>query len=282
MGKKIPPENNDKKSEMDMPALFLQSRQALQVTPGTMDFYRKKLGMFLKFVNPDTARRQDIDAFLIRFENAGNRHCYYRALRTFFSWREDTFGIKSPMHKMKPPKVPKVILPALSQDQVLGLIKACRRVRDKAIISLFVESGIRLNELARIIEADIDWRKRIIRVTVKGQKEGYAIFGKETEKYLKAWLAEYKPDGGIIWDLGYWGIVSMLRRLREEAGLPCNAHVYRRTFACLLRKSGLSTLTIKDLGRWESTYMVEHYTKSMGFFDSVKFYKPPLSKQDDA
>jgi len=48
----------------------------------------------------------------------------------------------------------------------------------------------------------------------------------------------------------------MLQELKDETGLPCNPHTFRRTFACLLRKSGVDTMTIKDLGRWESLEMV--------------------------
>jgi len=47
-----------------------------------------------------------------------------------------------------------------------------------------------------------------------------------------------------------------------------------RTFACLLRKAGVDTMTIKDLGRWESLGIVQRYTRSVSFDDSLKFYKP--------
>ena len=69
---------------------------------------------------------------------------------------------------------------------------------------------------------------------------------------------------------------AMLDGLRDETGLPCNPHTFRRTFACLLRKAGVDTMTIKDLGRWESLEMVQRYTRSVTFEDSLKFYKAPL------
>jgi integrase len=97
-----------------------------------------------------------------------------------------------------------------------------------------------------------------------------------SEEYLWAWLAEFRPNGDNIWGLDKWAIVSMLKHLREETGLPCNPHTFRRTFACLLRKAGVDTMTIKDLGRWESLEMVQRYTRSVSFNDSLKFYKPPL------
>jgi site-specific recombinase XerD len=110
----------------------------------------------------------------------------------------------------------------------------------------------------------------------KGRKEALAPFGELSEGYLKAWLAQYQPNGNI-WGLNKWGITSMLRRLEADSGLPCNPHTFRRTLACLLRKAGVDTMTIKNLGRWESLEMVQRYTRSISFSDSLKFYKAPLS-----
>ena len=110
-----------------------------------------------------------------------------------------------------------------------------------------------------------------------GRKKAYAPFGELSEHYLRQWLAQYQPNESNIWGMNQWGITSMLRRLREKTGLPCNPHTFRRTFACLLRKAGVDTMTIKDLGRWESLEMVQRYTRSVTFHDSLKFYKAPLS-----
>ena len=149
-------------------------------------------------------------------------------------------------------------------------------LRDKAIIALFTESDLRLTELTNIKPNDIDWQNRLMKVVGKGRKEAYAPFGELSTGYIRAWLAQYKPDGNI-WGLNQWGITSILRRLQEKTGLPCNPHTFRRTFACLLRKAGVDTMTIKDLGRWESLEMVQRYTRSVSFHDSMKFYKAPLS-----
>jgi len=256
--------------------LFLQSRQAMEVSPGTLNFYKVKLGRFLSELNADTAKRQDIEGFLLQFKNPGNRHAYYRAIKTFYNWREETFSLPSPMHHMRALKLPKLILPSRSREEVLILVDKSHCDRDKAIISLFTESGLRLSELTDIKPQDIDWENHTIKVKVKGGRECLAPFGNLTKQYLRSWLSQYQPDGNI-WGLNRWGIISMLRRLEEETGITCNPHVFRRTFACLLRRAGVDTMTIKDLGRWETVAMVEHYTRSIGFQDSLKFYKGPLS-----
>jgi len=68
----------------------------------------------------------------------------------------------------------------------------------------------------------------------------------------------------------------MLDQLGIETGIHCNPHTFRRTFACLLRKAGVDTMTIKELGRWENLEMVQRYTRSFNFQDSMRFYKSPL------
>ncbi|MGD0355201.1 MAG: tyrosine-type recombinase/integrase [Dehalococcoidia bacterium] len=134
------------------------------------------------------------------------------------------------------------------------------------------------SELLNIKLADIRWESRTIRVLGKGNKEGYAPFGLIAEQYLKFWLTEYNPQPNQhIWDIGFWGIKAMLEQLGVETDLTCNPHTFRRTFACLLRKAGIDTMTIKELGRWESLEMVQRYTRSFSFQDSMKFYKSPLS-----
>jgi integrase len=272
---------SSKKTAIDYRHLFLQSRQAMEVSPGTLSFYRAKLGRFLSELDADTVQRQDIERFLLQFKNPGNRHAYYRALKTFYNWRSEMFGLPSPMKHMRAPKLGKLILPSLTRDEVLKLLETTNCVRDKAIISLFTESGLRLSELASIKPNNIDWSNRTIQIIGKGRKEAVAPFGPLTESYLRAWLSEYKADSNI-WGLNTWGISSMLRRLRQVTGLPCNPHTFRRTFACLLRKAGVDTMTIKELGRWESLEMVQRYTRSVTFNDSLKFYKAPLEEGEKA
>ena len=266
----------------DYLALFLQSREAIGVSPKTLRFYRERLSKLIRAVDFLQATRQDIQRYLNSIPpnqyGLGTRHASYRAIKVLSRWLNSEYGIPNPMEGMPAPILGKPILPTLEKEQVLHLIEKAPAIRDKAIIALFVESGLRLSELANIKPEQINWTNRTVRVLGKGRKEAYAAFGELTEKYLKVWLSQYRPNGNV-WGLNQWGITSMLRRLEKATGLPCNPHTFRRTFACLLRKAGVDTMTIKDLGRWESLDMVQRYTRSMGFEDSLKFYKAPLSGQ---
>jgi len=182
----------------------------------------------------------------------------------------------NPILGVEAPKVQKRILPSLNSGELGYLVEQAECTRDKAIISLFADSGLRLSELAGINPHNIDWRQRLIKVRCKGNKEGLAPFGARTERLLKGWLSHYSPNG-TLWDINKGGIEAMLKRLRSKTGLPCNAHTFRRTFATLLANKGIDSLHIMRLGRWESLEMVQHYTRSISFEDSLKFYKAPLS-----
>jgi site-specific recombinase XerD len=269
----------------DYLACFLQSREAMGVSPKTLRYYRERLSKFAYVVDVLHATRQYIQQYLNTIPpnkyGLGNRHASYRAMKAFYKWLSREYRIPDPMEGIPAPILGKPIFPALIKEQVLILIEKAASVRDKAIIALFVESGLRLSEHATVREDHINWSNRTIRIIGKGRKESYAAFGDLTEKYLKAWLQEYYPDCENIWGLTEWGIASMLRRLEKATGVTCNAHTLRRTFACLLRKEGVDTMTIKDLGRWESLEMVQRYTRSVDFNDSLKFYPRSLLNEKD-
>jgi len=123
------------------------------------------------------------------------------------------------MEGMPAPILGKPILPSLEKEQVFYLIDKVSSVRDKAIIALFTESGLRLSELASIKPEHINWARQTIRVVGKGRKEAYAAFGELTGKYLTAWLEQFKPNDNI-WGMSEAGIISMLKRLEISTGIP--------------------------------------------------------------
>ncbi|HAV10159.1 MAG TPA: hypothetical protein DCX22_00860 [Dehalococcoidia bacterium] len=280
---------NDKHKELSNTeksiVLFLKSRRD-GISHGTVEFYSKYLTKALPVLGLNPTPNQ-IHAYITSLScSTGGKHAYFRAMSIFYNWLYspksgfDYSDKVNPITLVEPPKRPKLLLPTLTRQQVELLIDKAHSNRDKAIIALFTESGLRLSELMNIKPLDIRWESKIILVLGKGNKEGYAPFGTLTEKYLILWLSEYQPkQNEHIWDIGFWGIKSMLDYLGTETGLQCNPHTFRRTFASLLRKAGVDTMTIKDLGRWESLEMVQRYTRSVTFQDSLRFYKAPLSEK---
>jgi site-specific recombinase XerD len=260
---------------------FLNSRRQ-GLSSLTIEFYREylyraKVAVGLHITN------QQIKVFLKSLHcSDGGKHAYYRALKVFYNWLYSVnsgYGLRAsdnPMLGLDAPKEERKILPSLTARQVDDAIDKAGCIRDKAIVSLFADTGLRLSELTTINPANIDWEHRVIKVTCKGNKEGLALFGERTERLLKLWMLEYRANGRL-WDVGMWGIEDMLERLSNKTGIAFTAHTFRRTFASILAKRGVDSLHIMRLGRWESMAMVEHYTRSVRFEDSMKFYTAIVS-----
>ena len=255
---------------------FLKSRRQ-GLSPRTLDYYQGTLNLSHSILGGNITN-QDIAQFLEKLTcRNGGKHAYYRALRAFYNWLyspKSGYNLNpqnNPILAIEAPKVEKMILPSLTPEQLDYLMEQAETIRDKAIISLFADSGLRLSELASINPHNIDWQHRLIKVKCKGGKEGYAPFGQRTEKLLREWLSQY-PAKDRLWDLNTWGIVSMLKRLSTKTGISFSAHTLRRTFASILAKRGVDSLHIMRLGRWESIQMVERYTRSVRFEDSLKLY----------
>jgi len=180
--------------------------------------------------------------------------------------------IQNPLVKVNVPKVKKRILPSHTPEQVEYLIEQAETLRDKRIVSLFADSGMRLSELTSIKPPHIDWQNRLITVWGKGGKQRKAPFTERTARLLREYASQ-NCAGENVWRLNTWGVVSVLRRLEQKTGLPCNAHTFRRTFASNLHRAGLDVEHIMRLGGWESLDMVLRYTRSVRFEESLKLYK---------
>jgi len=268
------------RQEPDHLRLFLQSRQSMGVSPKTLLFYQDRLSKFIRNVNYLKATAAVVQRYLNTIPANANglatRHASYRTIKTFYRWLKAEYGLNNPIEGIRAPIIGKPMMPTLDENQVKQLMDSVDCIRDKAIIALFVESGLRLSELAHVKPDDINWTGRCIKVMGKGRKVAYAPFGDHSNKYITAWIKDYKPTD-TVWGVSADGIATMLKRLEAKTGITCNPHTFRRTFAVLLRKAGIDTMTIKELGRWESLEMVQRYTRSFSFQDSMKFYKSPLS-----
>jgi transcriptional regulator with XRE-family HTH domain len=134
--------------DKDYYSLFMQSREAMGVSSKTLEFYRERLLGFICQVDYLKATKKDVQQYLNSIppncNGLATRHATFRAIKTFYRWLNADYGITNPMVGLTAPILSKPILPSLEQEQVLFLIEHAHTLRDKAIIALFTESGLRL------------------------------------------------------------------------------------------------------------------------------------------
>jgi integrase len=256
-------------SQADLLTNFIQSRRQ-GVSERTLQYYRDCLRPFVRSfeITP-----QGINSFLSKLTCGNAKANYYRVIKTFCNWLFKQGYIESnPIVKVDRPKVSEKLLPAITDEQLNILLSRLESVRDRCILSLFFDSGLRVSELANIKSEDIDWDSNVVKVIVKGNREAKAAFTPKTAMLLKEYLSS-NGHNQTLFGVSISGIKTMLRRLHEATGIACNPHAFRRGFACSLHRRGLNTLDIMHLGRWRSLQMVETYTRSITFDDCLEHYK---------
>jgi len=226
--------------------------------------------------------RRDLDkynAHLSETRTPGGANNQCRALQQFFKWLTAEEEISSnPMEGMKPPIVPEKPVPVLTQDQLEAIFKTCAGKdlvsrRDKAILALLLDSGLRRAEIAGLTMHDLDMNAREVLVLGKGRRPRSVRFSPAThqdlDRYLRVraksphaavpglWLAERGPK-----PLGSSGIAQMVERRGKEAGVDVHAHQFRHTFSHRYLAGGGAEGDLMQLAGWRSRQMVSRYASS--------------------
>jgi len=130
-----------------------------------------------------------------RKASAATVHHYCSALRAFYNWAvREGFIPQSPVAKVKVAKVkPRVVQP-YSAEQIKKMLRVCDYdyqhgarflgSRNRALILMLLDSGLRLSELANIKLQNIDVENGWGKVIGKGNKERVLRIGKTAQKAL--------------------------------------------------------------------------------------------------
>ena len=194
----------------------------------TMEIYG-----FLKYTSDDrgnesAARSRKLSAIKALYKYYVNKKHEFK--------ENPTSDIESPKKKKALPKV-------MSLDESLMLLEAVKndelsatRIRDYCIITLFLNCGMRLSELAGIEIRDIDSELRSLRVTGKGRNDPISV------KTIQ-WMVKKYLDAAGLSNRGY------------------SVHKLRHTAATLMYQSGnVDVRTLKDILGHEQLNTTQIYT----------------------
>ncbi len=262
---------------------FGRALRAANRSPRTEESYVESARQFETFLQArgmptDVASitREHIETFiehLLERWKPATAHNRYRGLQAFFKWAEDEGEVThSPMAKMKPPKLDEYLPRVLTPDELTALLKTCSGSsvvdrRDAAIISLFIDTGARLSEVAGLNVGDIDLDNGTVLVHGKGGRERLLAIGKRMVRVLDRW-ERVRPDGEAYWlgkrgGMTPSGISQMIRKRAAQAGIgDVHPHVFRHTAAHSWLLSGGSETDLMALAGWRTRAMVQRYASS--------------------
>ena len=159
-------------------------------------------------------------------------------------------------------KVPKSKPKTLTKADITILIKACNNLRDKFLLSLLYETGIRIGEALSLWIEDFDISEMIIEIKDRGQLENNAEIktvssprridiSQNLVDVFMEYIAEYHTEevetnhifirisgNNKNKAMTYIDVDNLFRMLNKKAGIYVTPHMFRHSSLTVLRMAG--------------------------------------------
>ncbi|MDP4279309.1 MAG: tyrosine-type recombinase/integrase [Dehalococcoides mccartyi] len=264
----------------------------------TIDTYHRRVGGFVSFclhenlliapaINP-----QIIRAFLLSLQEKGcsnnTVNAYYRAIQTFFNWLvNEAYITSTPMKTLKPPRLEKKVIRPFTNEDIRRLLSTNAKtdflsLRNRALILLFLDTGLRLAEVSGIKISDIDFDQETICVFGKGSKERVVRVGKQTQKALLKYLLSRNDNYPGLWlteehrPLTIRGVQEAIKKLCYRANIidaKPGPHTFRHTAAINYLRNGGDEFTLQIMLGHTTLAMTRRYTSTLGTEDMLRVHR---------
>lgn len=212
-------------------------------------------------------------------------------LRAFYKYllKKDVITV-DPMLVVKGPKRKKP-LPAFVKESDMDRLldggsfdDSFSGIRDKLVMSVFYETGMRLSELISLNDSDVDLHKSVFKVTGKRNKQRYIPFGEQLKAEIETYLGVRSRDvknhceaffvrenGQMLYPMMVYRLVK--QNLSKVVTLKKRSpHVLRHSFATAMLNNEAELEAVKEILGHESITTTEIYTHTT-FEELKKIYK---------
>jgi len=208
-------------------------------------------------------------------------HSYISSPRTFYNWLVSRNKVSfNPLKEFPSPKPPRYTPRAISEGQILKLLRAPKHPRERAMLECLYASGCRVGELTSLDLRDISFKARTARCLGKGNKERLLLLNRAAIRAIRTYLPLrselLKRPGGsseqalfLNWlgqRIAPAGVCRLIAAIVKKARfrVAVTAHVIRHSMATHLLNRGADLETIKELlghTNLESTLLYAHLSR---------------------
>lgn len=272
---------------------FLGSLERLGRSDYTIVYYRTELSKFMRTLEERsfktglrTITRVLIEDEYIKYlrEERRLKHASItsalRALRAFFNWsvREGIIE-ESPMTNVVIGEAKAPRIETFSREQIRNILsqpdpKLFVGLRDITIMTLFLETGIRVRELCDLRVEDIRFEDNQILANGKNGEERLVPIQTQTRRMLKRYLQarghSYVDNLFISIDDTEMNRETVRRRIAKYGrmanikNIRCSPHTFRHTFAKMSVQNGADLFTLQAILGHKTLDMVRRYVNMFG------------------
>jgi integrase/recombinase XerD len=247
---------------------FYLDRKARGLTEASIGWYRRYLGQLVTWLAAHDVTT--VDGITLELLRAYMRDVQGRGLapktvshyastaKVFGKWlAAEGLVTSDPAERLPRPKVPKKVLPALTQEDVKKLLDECDDRRDKALLLFMLDTGARCAETVAVNVGDVDIKIGAVIIAIgKGQKGRTVYLGAQSRQALSRYFLTRDDlgPGDPLWTsltsgerLGAWGVILALKRMGDRAGVHIHPHMLRRTFAIWSLRAGMDVARLAAL-----------------------------------
>jgi integrase/recombinase XerD len=215
---------------------------------------------------------------------------HWKTIRAFYNWAAKKLEIDRPDLDLPRTKYATPEIVPFSQDEVIKLLNACQYTqvekqsgkkyrikrpnadRDRAVILMFLDTGVRLGEFNRVVFGDVDLESggifiRPFRSGIKSMPRT-VFLGRRAKEALWKYIAKlsFQPrPNDRLFDLKASSIRLLINRIGYNAKVHAHPHRFRHTFAVNYLLNGGDVFTLQRLmghKTLEMTMRYVHFVKS--------------------
>ena len=247
--------------------VILKAKEEFQLrglSPHTEEEYIGTLRAFLHYCenrSVETMGEAEIREFLLHQiglgKSSGSVNIYNSALRFIFG---AVLGRNLNCRMIPRRRYYRELPDIMSKTELVRFFNVIDNLRDKSMFETIYGAGLRVSEITKLREQDIDSEQmRIFVSRGKGGKDRYTLLSQRNLELLREYWKQYRPthpDGYLFYAKGRKNNLMTTRsvgnafhKYRELANLPetFTVHTLRHCFATHLLESGTDVCRIKEL-----------------------------------